>query len=190
MLIKKTAVLLLVILVLVSIVSCKEKEEPAEVSLSSGIGRYSDEGETTLHFPVKYIHTYRTEMGGDYPLVVEVSSRADLLTYCAENQSIYNFEQSWYSVSFYDAITEYDEEFFSTRSLLLVLLYAPSESYTHSLKQISKTDSGYSIEVLRFVPEAATDVEALWHFIVEVPKDSAVLADVNKIRVSIEEKAK
>ncbi|MBR5252996.1 MAG: hypothetical protein IKV39_03875 [Clostridia bacterium] len=187
---KKIVVLLLIAVMLFSIVSCKKEEDPAEVSLSSGIGRYSDEDETTLHFPVKYIHTYRTEMGVDYPVVVEISSRADLLNYCVENQNIYNFEQSWYSVSFYDAITEYDEEFFSTRSLLLVLIYAPSESYTHSLKQISKTDSGYSIDVIRFVPEAATDVEALWHLIVEVPKDSAVLADVNAVHVSIEEKAK
>lgn len=188
--IKKITVLLLVAAMLFVAVSCKDKQEPADVSLSSGIGRYSDEGESELHFPVKYIHTYRTEMGGDYPMVVPIYSRAELLAYCAENQSIYNFEQSWYSVSFYDAITEYDEEFFATRSLLLVLLYAPSESYTHSLQQISKTDSGYSIDVIRFIPDSATDVEALWHFIVEVPADSAVLADVSKLEVSITEKAK
>lgn len=188
--IKKISMLLLCAVMLFSIVSCRKEQDPAEVSLSSGIGRYSDEDETTLHFPVKYIHTYRTEIGGDYPLVVEITSREQLLAYCVENQSIYNFEQSWYSVSFYDAITEYDEEFFTTRSLLLVLIYAPSESYTHSLKQISKTASGYSIDVIRFVPESAVDAEALWHLIVEVPKDSAVLADVNKIEVSIEEKAK
>ncbi len=186
---KKIAVLLLALVMLLSVVSCK-KQDPAEISDSSGVGRYSDDGETELHFPVKYIHTYRTEIGGDYPAVVVISSRGELLNYCSENQSIYNFEQSWYSVSFYDAVTEYDDDFFLTRSLMLVLLYAPSESHTHSLKQISKTDFGYSVDILRFVPDTATDVEALWHLIIEVPKSSAVLKNPSAIDVTIEEKAK
>lgn len=186
---KKIALLMLVLIILLLQVACKE-QEPATVSDASGIGRNSDSGEAELHYPVKYIYTYRKEMGGDYPSVIEISTRDQLLNYCSENQSIYNFEQSWYSISFYDAVTEYDAEFFEDHSLLLLLLYAPSESYTHNLKQISKTEFGYSIDIIRFMPEDATDVEALWHLIIEVPSDSALLNDINAIDVSIEERAK
>ncbi len=186
---KKIVLILLSLVMLLSVVSCK-KETPAEISNSSGVRRYFDENEAVLHFPVKYIHTYRTEMGGDYPAIVTISSRGELLNYCSENQSIYNFEQSWYSVSFYDAVTEYTDDFFKTRSLVLVLLYAPSESYTHSVKQITKTDSGYSVDIMRFIPAESTDVEALWHLIIEVPKNSAFLSSPSAIDVTIEEKAK
>lgn len=186
---KKFLIFALLAVLLISTVSCK-KTDSAALSDNSGVGRYSDDGEDVLHYPVKYVHTYRLSMGGDYPELITISSRAELLEYIGNNSDVYNFEQSWYSVSFYDAVTEYTEDFFQTKSLVMAIIYEPSESYTHSVKQISKTDRCYSIDVIRFIPEAATDVEALWHIIIEVPKTSAILSDTNAISINVESKSK
>lgn len=177
------------LILLFSLVSCKDRG-PASLSQGSGVGRYSDDGEDVLHYPVKYVYTYRLSMGGDYPEVIVISSRAELLDYINQNSEIYNFEESWYSVSFYDAVTEYTEEFFKTKSLVIAVIYEPSESYTHSVKQISKTEQGYSIDVIRFIPDVATDVEALWHIINEVPKSSAILSNPDEISINVESKSK
>ena len=186
---KKIIVCVLIIVMLISAASCKGSK-PASLSDNSGIGRYSDDGELSLHYPVKYVYTYRLSMGGDYPEIIVISSRAELLEYINNNAGVYNFEQSWYSLSFYDAVTEYTDEFFKTKSLVMAVIYEPSESYTHTLKQISKTERGYSIDILKFVPEVATDVEALWHIIVEVPKTSAIFSDTSEISINIENRSK
>lgn len=186
---KRYIAFLLLIVLSLSLFACK-KNPPIELSDNSGVGRYSDDGEDILHYPVKYVYTYRLNIGGDYPEIITLSSRADLLKYISDNSNVYNFEKSWYSVSFYDAVTEYTDEFFSTKSLVVAVIYEPSESYTHTLKQISKNERGYSLDMIRFIPSETTDVEALWHIIVEVPKSSAIFAEGKEISLSMEEKAK
>lgn len=186
---KKILLFVLVLVLAFAAVSCKGKNL-ASLSDQSGVGRYSDDGEAALHYPVKYVYTYRLSMGGDYPQTVVISSRAELLDYINNNSGVYNFEQSWYSVSFYDAVTEYTEDFFKTKSLVMAVIYEPSESYTHTVKQISRGENGYTVDIIRFVPNNTTDVEALWHIIIEVPKTSVILSDTSAISINVESKAK
>ena len=182
----------IMLLSLLLLASCSSGK-PAEVSSESGISRYTDVPEETvgdLVYPAVYV---RTDVYGEddttYPRLVTISSREELEKYTSDNENIYDFETNAYSVSFYDAATKYDAAFFENNSLVAAVLQEPSGSYTHSNRGFSKSDSGYTLNLIRFAPSAATDDMAEWHIIFEIPKSSPVLESEIKLDITEENTA-
>lgn len=180
------------LLSLLMLASCSSGK-PAEVSSESGISRYTDVPEVTVNdlvYPAVYV---RTDIYGEdnttYPRLVTISTREELEKYTSDSEKIYDFETNAYSVSFYDAVTKYDAAFFENNSLVMALLNEASGSYTHGNRGFSKNESGYTLNLIRFVPSEATDDTAAWHIIFEVPKTSPVLESEIKLDITEENTA-
>ncbi len=173
----------LVLLLSFSLFSCDKT--PAAVSSESGISRFTESDPSAeLNYPTKYIRTDGQSPESDSPSVFVLASRGDVEKYTYENENTYNFRSSADSVSFYDTVSRYDEAFFETKSLLMILVSEPSGSYTHSLREITRgTDGTYTMNLMVFTHEVDTEDEAQWHIIVEVAKDSPLLEDPTRIRV-------
>lgn len=184
---KKRLCILFAALFLFFAVSCIKKET-ADVSKSSGIDRHTEISE--VHYPVQYIHTNRISDYPEtqYPSITVLSSRAELEKYTGENESNYDFSSSWNSISFYNAVTKYDTAYFEKNSIIMIVLFSPSGSYTHSVDNISLGEGDeYTVNIIRFTHEADTDDVAMWHLFIEVPKESPVL-DCDALKISVREK--
>lgn len=120
---------------------------------------------------VQYIRT-EGHHDSEYPQTVIIKSRQELYNYYIENKYDYDLWNEWNStVSFIDAIEKYDETFFEDNALLLVLMQEGSGSNRHRVKDIQKEDDMVTVEVDRLLPEPFTCDMAMWHIIVEQPKD-------------------
>lgn len=189
----KTAVCLtLVILLSAALFSCSG-DKPAQLSNESGISRYTDVDTTAdnsskeeLVYPAVYV---RTDVYGTddtiYPRIVTISTREELEKYTSDNENLYDFQTNAYSVSFYDTATKYDAAFFEKSSLVIAIVKEASSSYTHGNRGFTLSDSGYDLNLIRFVPSDAVENEAIWHVVFEVPKTSPVLE--NRLQLSVTE---
>lgn len=181
---------LLVLLVSTLLLSSCGKSKAAELSAESGISRYtgvSDSSETELTYPATYI---RTDVYGEdssiYPRTEVISTRDELEKYTSDNESTYDFATHTYSIGFYDAVTKYNESFFEKSSLIMIILKEERSSYTHGNRGFSKTDSGYSANLIRFTNNAGDESSAVWHIIFELPNSSPVLEGAIKIDITEE----
>ena len=166
------------LLSLLMLASCSSGK-PAEVSSESGISRYTDVPEVTVNdlvYPAVYV---RTDIYGEdnttYPRLVTISTREELEKYTSDSEKIYDFETN--------------AAFFENNSLVMALLNEASGSYTHGNRGFSKNESGYTLNLIRFVPSEATDDMAAWHIIFEVPKTSPVLESEIKLDITEENTA-
>ncbi|MGN1410489.1 MAG: hypothetical protein ACI4XJ_09995 [Eubacteriales bacterium] len=180
---------LLVLLVSTLLLSSCGRSKAAELSSESGISRYtgvSDSSDTELTYPATYI---RTDVYGEdssiYPRTAVISTRDELEKYTSDNESTYDFATHTYSIGFYDAVTKYNESFFEKSSLVMIILKEDA-SCTHGNRGFSKTDSGYTANLIRFTTDPADDSPAVWHIIFELPKSSPVLDGEIKIDITEE----
>ncbi len=187
------------ILSCVSVISCST----TKISEDAGITRYTNVKEKTaddLVYPAVYVRTDGSDTTA-YPKLVTLTTREELEKYTSDYETIYDFATNSYSISFYDAATKYDSSFFESSSLVIAILNESSSSYTHSNRGFSKTDSGYSLNLIRFIPSGesildsssinssdadSTDNGATWHIFFEVPKTSPVLDSDIEISITDE----
>ena len=159
----------------------------AEVSETSGVGRYTKIGETTESVEVEYEALYSRTDGyiekKTYPYITVINSRAELEKYTADHEGQYNFYKTSASNGFYDIVTPYDAVFFADNSLIMILLEEGSGSISHEVKSVSCADGETTVTIERIVPEECTDDMAEWHVVVEIPKTSPVLENPDKISV-------
>lgn len=191
---KKLTALSLAILSAITLFSCN-KEKPAELSEGSGISRYTDLGtdtdntvETEVQFNAAYSRTDGYIEKTTYPYVTVITTRTDLEKYTAEHEGLYNFYENSSSDGFYDIVTNYDAVFFADNSLVMIMLEENSGSVTHEVAGITCENGESVITINRILPEGdMTDDMAEWHIIVELPKDSPVLENPDKISVVVKD---
>lgn len=187
----KLAALALAILSALTLFSCS-KEKPAEVS-DAGISRYTETPADATKSPEVTFNAAYSRTDGyiekkTYPYVTVITTRTDLEKYTAEHEGQYNFYQTSYSDGFYDIVTNYDAVFFADHSLIMIMLEENSGSVTHEVSDITCEGGESVITIKRIVPEGdMTDDMAEWHVIVELPKDSPVLENPDKISVVVED---
>lgn len=180
---KKRTVILTAALLSLSLLSCGRK--PAEFSASSGVGRVpsaaSEPEKELISYPYQVSRTDSIlEREMSYPSIVVLRTRAELEQYTHLTEGYYD-----YNDTFYDIATEYDAYYFENRCLIMALLESPSGSYRYHFDGFAETELGYSMEIEEQTHNSDTDDMALWHVIVEVPKDSLVLECSDQITVRI-----
>ncbi len=129
--------------------------------------------ETAVPFNVQYIRTDGYHEDALYPAVTVIRSKSELFAYYRENEALYNLERrsdpaSDSTIGFLDACDRYDDAFFETKSLVLVLLEEPSGSIRHKVTDVYQTADGkYAVNIATITPEVGTDDMAQWHLFVE-----------------------
>lgn len=125
-------------------------------------------------FAAQYVRTNGYRDGVSYPVVTLIDSAAVLRRYYEANRALYDFshKETVYSdttVGFVDAIAGYDEAWFETHQLLLVLLEEGSGSVRHTVTKVTARPAA-SINIDRLIPEVGTDDMAEWHILIETDR--------------------
>lgn len=177
---KIVASIFICVTLILSMSSCRNADPDDTTSSANDFSETSELSITETEpftYRVKYIRTGGYVDGKEYPYVVMVLSAEELADYISANQDIYNLG-SWESessdtpVGFLDAVSAYDEEFFSKNALLMVIVEEPSGSIRHEFTGFGEKNS---ILIERLVPEVCTTDMANWHILIEVPNTSPVL---------------
>jgi len=173
-----------ILLCTVMLVSCGKT---AELSETSGVGRYTEIGDRSQPVDVQFEASYTRTDGyiekKTYPYVTVLNTRSELEKYTADHEGQYNFYETSQSKGFYDLVTQYDAVYFADNSLVMIMLEEGSGSISHRVKSITNKNGETTIEIERNVPAECTDDMAEWHVVVELPKGSPVLENPEEIAV-------
>ena len=149
------------------------------VIISGELGYEAEKAPGEAEFSARYIRTDGYIDGAEYPRVTAVSSAEELRRYYEENRENYDLShrESVYADStagFADVMEGYDEEWFETHRLIIVLTESGSGSVRYEVKRL--TEETIDIEVL--VPEIGTADMAEWHILIETEKTYTPSADI------------
>ena len=133
-----------------------------------------DGGAAQLSFAAQYIRTNGCRDGAAYPAVTLIDSAGALERYCETYGELYDFshKEKVYSdttIGFVDAIKGYDEAWFGTHQLLIVLLEEGSGSVRHAVTRVTAGQEPL-VEIERQVPEVGTADMAEWHILIETER--------------------
>ena len=124
-------------------------------------------------FNAQYIRTNGYSDGAVYPKKKLITSRAELDSYIEANKDIYDFK-GWDTITgFMNATAKYDDNWFSSHKLLVVVLEEGSGSISHTVAEVN----GLGVTIQREIPEVGTDDMVEWHILIEVDKDVYVHSD-------------
>lgn len=136
-----------------------------------------------VDYNTQYIRTNGYIEGEEYPKTLWITNTTELSNYYQSNKEKYGLGSvknplADQTIGFIDAIEKYNDTFFETNDLILVVLEEGSGSIRHSVKEVSVTPSGlnhieYCIQptIERIVPENGTCDMAGWHIIIEISKE-------------------
>ena len=140
---------------------------PAQYSIPVPMQNYS--------FNAQYIRT--NCYGGNviYPQKKLITSRSELDSYIAEYwENVKNrWSGSYDDDEFIKAAAKYDDNWFSSHKLMLVVLETSSGSHRYNVTQVS----GIGVTIERKLPQVGTCDMAEWHILIEVDKDVYVNSD-------------
>ena len=122
----------------------------------------------SYNFNAQYIRTDGYSGDAIYPRKKLITSRSELDSYIAANKDSYDFLHG-----FTDAVAKYDDIWFSSHKLLVVVLEEGSGSIRHTVAKVG----GLVVTIQREIPEVGTCDMAEWHILIEVDKDLFVNSD-------------
>lgn len=130
-------------------------------------------------FEAQYIRTDGYSDDSSYPYCVVIDSKEELDAYYDANKEIFDLErkETVYSdttIGFLDACDKYDDTYFESNNLVLIILQESSGSIGHEITDVRAhrdekgTALGWNITIKTIIPETATDDMAHWHLFLEV----------------------
>lgn len=137
---------------------------------------------SSVDFKAQYIRTDGYHDGAVFPQVKIINSLDSLHSYYEANKSRFDLASrsdpaSDSTVGFLDAVSRYDEVYFSENVLLMVLLEEGSGSVRHEVKSVSKDDEQVFIEIDTQSPEIGTCDMAEWHILIETKRMEGLKAE-------------
>ena len=146
----------------------------------SGANGYQEEAQLHIgdfapaSFSARYIRTNGYHAGFSYPVVTLVGSVDELRSYYEENRTLYDLSPKGNgapgtAVGFADAIEGYDDAWFETHQLLIVLLEEGSGSVRHQVTNVTAGPEPV-VDIDRLVPLVGTADMAQWHILIETDR--------------------
>lgn len=159
--------------------------------------------EERISFEAQYISTKICKIDErKYPVITVIHSREELNSYYEVNKDLYDLErrEKVYeddTIGFLDACDRYDEEYFKSQELVLVLIYEGSSSTKHEVTDLywnSSAEKKLKIAIDKVGSGFGNLGEAYWHIFIEIEKgvaiedESQVVLEIGETeRVSYEE---
>ena len=130
-------------------------------------------------FEAQYIRTDGDSADGVYPYHAVIDSKEELMAYYEANKNLFDLERrdgvySDSTIGFLDACDKYDDSYFDSQNLVLIVLQEGSGSVRHEITDVrARCDNkgaqlGWNIKVKSTAPEVVTDDMAQWHLFLEV----------------------
>lgn len=114
----------------------------------------------------QYIRTDGYIDGAKYPRTILITDTEELQSYVEANEDKYHLS----SGSFTEAIEKYDDNWFSTHKLMMIVLEEPSGSIRHGITELTNK----YVTIDRTVPEVCTADMAEWHILIEFDKNADI----------------
>ena len=168
---KNASILILCLALLWALVSCGLEAEPA--AEAGGVSRL-----VTVNYPSQIALTPHV-VGSFAPEISVILSRDELIGYVSVYEKCYNFVDDSVTSTFYDVVTGYDEEFFSSKALVVCVITAPNPSNRYVSEGIGRTADGYDLRIRVSAPATSVTEETTWHLFLEVPDSAAFLRDAS-----------
>ena len=172
-------------LLLVGLCGCQGGQKDEATTTTDGTAQ---ETTTQVPKPIDFVgipvRTDGYHEGVRYPSYTVITTNAQLEEYYAKNKDLYNLERrtsppaSDSSIGFLNAADKYDDAFFATHTLVLVLLQESSGSVRHEVTKVSNDEGVTEITVRRDVPQIGTTDMAQWHIFVELPNTQVSPAEI------------
>ena len=144
---------------------------PAETSTQSESQIISEDGEGQ-EVPLKsnaiFVPLGLPEPEPDWPVCVNIVSEPALDAFYEENLEALGLDYGPSGQRFFDIIERYDETYFQSKALVLVLFGESDSSTTHSLESVMGQDGALQITIRRDKPEIVLTALAQWAALVEV----------------------
>ncbi len=131
--------------------------------------------DTELEFRANVIRTNGGWSEEDvFPAWTVISSVEELNAYVAENSGKYSFNHSEYNTpSFNDVIEAYDESFFGSKALVLIVTWTGTGSVDQEVTGVSLADGVLTVAETDTYPFLQTTDIAHWHTVIEIDADAA-----------------
>ena len=157
-------------------------DDLAEYLMEHGeeIGMYPSQYSTPIpwqsyDFNAKYVRTYYTGRNSGSPKKKIFTSRAELDSYVNEyKEKTGNMIGLDMTETLEEAVAGYDDNWFNSHKLVMVILEEGSGSIGHEVVQVG----GLDITIKRLVPQVGTCDMAEWHIFIELDKDKYVNSGV------------
>ena len=174
---------ILCVTLILSMTACRT-DQPGETSTTPTSAEATTVVPTTaeatepLTYKVQYFRTGGYVPETEYPYVVIVQSAEELTNYISTNDKDYNFgtresTDTVESGGLLPASDAYDDEFFSSNALLIVVVDEPSSgSIRHEFLGFGENNE---IRLHRIIPEVCDTDCANWHILIELPSPSPIL---------------
>lgn len=113
---------------------------------------------------------------------VAINSKEELDSYYETNKVKYDYEYM-NDYSFKNAITKYDDSYFTNKSLIILVIEETSGSNRLEVKSCGVIDGKLIVNIDRLVPVVGTCDMSLWHVIVEV--DKKLTSNVEEVELEL-----
>lgn len=168
-------ILLTVLSLLLSLTACLDTQMPDDPSDSESDPPPADAPVNDTSFDAQYSRSgYPEQLGPLAVTVIRTRWELDcyLDTFPYPDASVDN------APTLIQLCERYDEEFFSSRDLIIVFLMEGSGSIRHQVNAVYRDSATgtWAIDIERIIPEVGTDDEAWWQILIEPPKDMRVQA--------------
>ena len=149
-------------------------DETKTVYISGARGYEDETAPEQVPFTAQYIRTNGYRDGVRYPVVTLISGTEDLQRYYEANRDLYDLshKETVYSdttIGFADAIGKYDDAWFETHQLVVVLLEEGSGSVRHKVTKVTAGPEPV-VDIEKQVPEVGTADMAEWHILIETAR--------------------
>lgn len=143
-------------------------------------------------FEAQYIRTNCCD-DMEFPTYALINSREELDAYYEANKNTFNLERretvfADTTIGFLDACDKYDDAYFETHNLLLIVLEESSGSIRHQITDVRRAEgtAGWTVTVKRIQPSKIQTADmAAWHLFLEVQMGK-VIAPQDPITIQIE----
>ena len=178
---KKFIALVLAFVFVLGLVGCNQKEGLPQGGKTEDIGSVNQDipEPESYAFEAQYIRTDGYSEERSYPYCIVIDSKEELEAYYDANKEQFDLERkelvySDTTIGFLDACDKYNDTYFESNNLVLVVLQEDSGSIRHEITDVrAHRDEngavlGWDITIDRIVPEVGTDDMAQWHLFLEV----------------------
>jgi len=169
-----------------SLLAKEQKNFPKKESPSSQINTTPDTETSSeaynhlLEYAPQYIRTNGYIEGATYPRKILIENLSELNEYYEKHKDIYDLKK------FKEATGIYDESFFKSHKLVMVVLEEGSGSIRHKVNT-AKAGGGNALEICieRIIPEAGTCDMAQWHILIDT---EASVSNESDIKLTLSQK--
>lgn len=121
-----------------------------------------------IGFTARYVRTDGYHEAVQYPVVTVITTKNLLDEYYTANKERYFLERrtplaSNTAQGFLDMADDYDDAFFESHTLVLILTQESSGSVRHEVTKVMQNSDAVEVTVRRDVPRTGTDDMAQWH---------------------------